>query len=268
VIMGYAAGNALTTGASNTFNGVESGLSNTSGSENCFIGRQSGRANTTASYNSALGNSALISNQTGTYNSAFGYYSGYANTGSRNVFMGGVSGRYNTSGNNNTFTGHNSGRLNTTGSFNTALADSAGYTNTTGSGNVFIGRKAINANATDAYKLVIQSDNGNTAQKLVSGDFITGATNINGAINYGRNNASGNDTYAVTITGITAYKAGLMITFRPVTANTDGCTLNVNALGAVAIVDQAGSALATNRLLATSVTMVIYDGTNFVLMNP
>ena len=88
-----------------------------------------------------------------------------------------------------------------------------------------------------------------------------------GAIFYVADNSVGsNDTYTATYVGFT-YTTGKVITFHPLTANTDGCTLNINGDGAVAIETQAAGALSTNDLLATGFYHLCWDGDNWVLMD-
>lgn len=91
---------------------------------------------------------------------------------------------------------------------------------------------------------------------------------VNGAgPNYGGADGGGDDDYAVTITGVTA-AAGTMITFLANDDNTGACTLNLNAGGAVSIKDQKGDDPADSYIDANSVVVVIFDGTNYVLITP
>ena len=73
--------------------------------------------------------------------------------------------------------------------------------------------------------------------------------------------ASGNDTYAVTLSPVpTSYTAGMTIRFKPDAANTGACSLNVNGLGAIAIKKKMNVDLSDNDILAGQVVEVIYDG--------
>ena len=83
-----------------------------------------------------------------------------------------------------------------------------------------------------------------------------------GAYNYAAS-TTGTDAYAVTIPNFAAYTVGATVKFKADVANTGACTLNVNSLGAKAIVGSNGSALADGDIAAGAVTCVIYDGTNF-----
>ncbi len=89
-----------------------------------------------------------------------------------------------------------------------------------------------------------------------------------GPRNYGVD-AGSTDTYAITLApALGAYAAGLMITFKAATANTGAASLNVNGLGAKTIVKAVSTTLADSDILAAMLCIVVYDGTNFVLMNP
>lgn len=80
--------------------------------------------------------------------------------------------------------------------------------------------------------------------------------------------ASGTDSYAITITpAITAYTAGQRFTFKAGTANTGACTLNVSGLGAKTIKKDVSSDLATGDILANQIVEVEYDGTNMQLLS-
>lgn len=103
---------------------------------------------------------------------------------------------------------------------------------------------------------------------IITGDLqVTGSAlipNINFAID-----AEVSDTYVITLSPApAAYTTGMPIIFKANTANTGAATLNVNRLGAKSIVKGVSTALLDNDILALMYCLVIYDGTNFVLMNP
>lgn len=80
--------------------------------------------------------------------------------------------------------------------------------------------------------------------------------------------AGGDDTYSVTLDPVpAAYYAGMEVNFKPTTANTGACTLDVNGLGAKTIKKNVSSDLATGDILAGQMVKVIYDGTNFQLVS-
>ena len=69
---------------------------------------------------------------------------------------------------------------------------------------------------------------------------------------------SANDDYQFTTTEITAYTDGLEITFNAVTTNTGACTLQINALGAVAIKTAGNDDPPDNYIDAAGRVKVIY----------
>jgi len=104
----------------------------------------------------------------------------------------------------------------------------------------------------------------------LDGDFTAVATAINDAntySNYAADTGSAN-AYVVTFSGVsTAYSAGLRIQFKAGNANTGASTINVNAQGAKNITYQDASAIASGTIAANSIVDVMYDGTQFLLMN-
>ncbi len=76
--------------------------------------------------------------------------------------------------------------------------------------------------------------------------------------------AEASDTYVITLSPApAAYTTGMMIVFTANTANTDGATINVNGLGAKAILKMHDQALVTGDIEAGQVVVGVYDGTQF-----
>lgn len=79
-------------------------------------------------------------------------------------------------------------------------------------------------------------------------------------------------TNTVTITcspAPTAYAAGQVFSFVPGGTNTGATTLNVNSLGAVAILSTlTADTLRGGEITANSVATVVYNGGSFILINP
>lgn len=124
-------------------------------------------------------------------------------------------------------------------------------------------------------------------------DLSNGATRLSGTGNYhfyangnypswfgGNLNALGynyftdaqaSDAYVVTLSGAHTLVAGLEITFKANTANTDGATVNVNGLGAKALTKASAgainTALATGDILAGQIVKAVYDGTQFQVIS-
>lgn len=71
----------------------------------------------------------------------------------------------------------------------------------------------------------------------------------------------------VPVEAPTVYFTGMIVRFSPANANTGASTVNIAALGAVAIVDTAGSPLIVGDLMANTYVTLVYNGTNFVLVD-
>lgn len=99
-------------------------------------------------------------------------------------------------------------------------------------------------------------------------DYASANQVVDNTLTYGGASAAGTDTYAVSLPiSPGAYVAGNRFQFKADVANTGACTLNINALGAKSIKLADGGDPLTGDIQA-SVVDVIYDGTNFVLLNP
>ena len=106
------------------------------------------------------------------------------------------------------------------------------------------------------------------ASIMPDGEFLLKNNATMGAVNFAVDSGS-TDTYAITIfPAPTAYKQGMVVTFKANTANTGAASLNVNSLGAITIVKGVSTTLANNDILASMYCHCVYDGTNFVLINP
>jgi len=80
--------------------------------------------------------------------------------------------------------------------------------------------------------------------------------------------AEASDTYVITLSPVPSSLAtGMVVSFSANTANTDGATLNVNSLGAKAILKNHDTALATGDIEAGQVVTVVYDGTQFQMQS-
>jgi len=101
-------------------------------------------------------------------------------------------------------------------------------------------------------------------------DFSAVATALNDANTYSNYAADTGvaNAYVVTLTGVsTTYSAGLRIQFKAGAANTGASTLNVNGGGTKNITFQDASALSSGTIAANAIVDVMYDGTQFLLMN-
>lgn len=99
-------------------------------------------------------------------------------------------------------------------------------------------------------------------------DNTVGEQSFFSPTNYGAD-AGATDSYAVTLDPApAAYVEGQQYMFKANTANTGAASLNINGLGAKTIVKAVSTTLANNDILAGMFCLVVYDGTNFVLLNP
>lgn len=122
------------------------------------------------------------------------------------------------------------------------------------------------ANGTGDYINVVGNVlDGNTTGALYNGG--TGLNNFFQGDTYAAD-AGANDSYAIAVPGIAVYKTGMVQIFKANTANTGAASLNINSLGAKTIVKAVNTTLANNDILAGMFCEVVYDGTNFVLLNP
>lgn len=64
------------------------------------------------------------------------------------------------------------------------------------------------------------------------------------------------------------YEQGMEIAYKANFSNSGGATLNVNGLGSKNIYKSVTTALVSNDILNGQIVKVIYDGTNFQIMNP
>ena len=78
--------------------------------------------------------------------------------------------------------------------------------------------------------------------------------------------ASGTDTYAVTIAGVTAYNTNDAYAIGFTNANTGASTLNINGLGAVNIAKNNIVPIIGGDIAANQQFIAIYDGTNFQIL--
>ena len=80
--------------------------------------------------------------------------------------------------------------------------------------------------------------------------------------------AGTNTITATAPVSMTALAAGQIFRFVAAATNTGGVTININSIGAKAITKNGTTALTANDILINSAVQVIYDGTQFQLVNP
>lgn len=105
------------------------------------------------------------------------------------------------------------------------------------------------------------------ANPTSSTDGVNAQTVQSGALIYASDSGS-TDAYAINLSpALTAYAAGMVLTFKANTSNTGVASLNVNGLGAVAIKKNYDTDLADNDIKAGQNVIVMYDGTNFQMLS-
>ena len=76
--------------------------------------------------------------------------------------------------------------------------------------------------------------------------------------------ASGTNALTMTISNVSAYVEGMLVAFKNTTESNGATTLNINNLGAKAIVKANGTAV--NNLKANAIYQLRYNGVNFILL--
>jgi hypothetical protein len=80
---------------------------------------------------------------------------------------------------------------------------------------------------------------------------------------------SGTDTLTGTVSPtVTAYAVGQIFAFVAAATNTGAVTINISSLGAKSITRLGATALIAGDLIINSVAFIVYDGTQFQLLNP
>jgi hypothetical protein len=131
--------------------------------------------------------------------------------------------------------------------------------------------KVYDGTTSNAFMEIDPTGNTFTLINQGDGDARTELGNI-GQVQDGGFNILSSVAGTNTITGsltpaITAYATGMVIFFTPAADNTGAVTINVNSVGAKAL-QVNGSALTGGECSTSSVHGVVYDGTQFQLINP
>jgi hypothetical protein len=88
-----------------------------------------------------------------------------------------------------------------------------------------------------------------------------------GYVNYGVDTGAAN-AYVVTLAEPpSAYIAGMMLVMTPANSNTGASNINVNAIGAVPIVNRANIALRGGEIAANKSVLLVFDGTSFRIIS-
>jgi hypothetical protein len=262
LFIGKNAGNFTSDATNNTTLSYEGGI-------NVGIGFNSLNALTTGFENVGMGWGSLAKLTSGDYNTAFGAecMSAGTITGDLNLGFGQAALKNLTSGVSNVGLGPSALTAITTQSFNIGVGYYAGAYET-GSNKIIIDNIARGTEAAGRSNALFYGVTNATAGSQTLQVGGGGAVVIDGSLNYAAD-AQSNDTYVITLaTAPIAYKAGMVIYFKANTANTGACTINVNSLGAKAIKKAVSTDPANNDILAGMMVHLVYDGTNFIILNP
>lgn len=112
---------------------------------------------------------------------------------------------------------------------------------------------------------------GNQALSLIDGDLTTlrdPLLALNTFSNYYTDVGAAN-AYAITVSSpqTVSQTAGLRVQFLAAHANTGASTFQINAFAVKNILNLDGTALSANQIPANSIADVIYDGTQYLLLN-
>jgi hypothetical protein len=80
--------------------------------------------------------------------------------------------------------------------------------------------------------------------------------------------AGTNTMTAIASLGMSTYVTGQRFFFVAPTTNTGACTLNINAIGIKSITKLGTTALVAGDVISGAIIQVVYDGTEFQLLNP
>jgi hypothetical protein len=80
---------------------------------------------------------------------------------------------------------------------------------------------------------------------------------------------AGTNTITGTVTpSVTSYTSGQMYLLTPSAQTTSTVTLNINSLGALAVVDKTGAALSVSKFMRSGSTyLLLYNGTHLRIIN-
>ena len=105
---------------------------------------------------------------------------------------------------------------------------------------------------------------GNSAART---DYASAADVQDGTLIYLTSVAGTNTITATAANSMTAYAAGQKFHFIVANTNTGATTINLNSIGAKAITKNGTTALAGGELVADSIVVVVYDGTQFQIIS-
>jgi hypothetical protein len=106
----------------------------------------------------------------------------------------------------------------------------------------------------------------NDSARAMMARWAAWLTQVGGTVTYG---GSSNAYTATSPSGhaLAAYAAGIVYALKANHTNTGAATINIDTLGVKSIVTPSGAALVAGDLVSGGLYLLIYDGTNFQLLN-
>jgi hypothetical protein len=108
----------------------------------------------------------------------------------------------------------------------------------------------------------------NVADATVRAQYATAGQSQDSAFTFLTSPSGTNTITATASLGMSAYATGQRFFFVAPAANTGAVTLNINAIGAKSVTKNGTTALVANDIAINAVAQVVYDGTQFQLLNP
>ena len=125
------------------------------------------------------------------------------------------------------------------------------------------------AAAANIWQLFAKHTAGNVLQELGinNGSSFVPLVGIDSNLKYAADTGAADAYLIAPNPPITAYTAGQIFYMKATNANTGASTVNVNSLGIKSIKRDGSTALTAGDILADEIVTLIYDGTNFQLVN-
>ncbi len=263
----------LTYGVYNNAIGSTSLYTLTYGACNVSIGHQAQYYNKIGSHNIGIGYAAL-QKVTGSYNVGIGSLALGTTTGSYNIGLGFSAGRY-AKGNYEFYVNHKDQGDTATEKANSLMFGVMGAAAKDQTLAFNVASLTINGGVdTDITVNFTGTTNSGVLKWMEdedhfesSDDVLVQADLCSQTYNYGAD-AGSSDAYAITLDPAVTLTVGQMIIFKANTSNTGACTLSINGGGYHAIKKHGGTVdLDDAEIRAGEMCIVVYDGTNFQLIN-
>ena len=103
--------------------------------------------------------------------------------------------------------------------------------------------------------------------QILNAQIVKPSSVVNNQFSYTEDGGSANTLTGTLTPSPSGYTAGMAVKIKVANANTGASTVNLNGLGAKSINLSSGAALIGGELIAGMIAELIYDGTNFQLLN-